>query len=144
MRVPPAEEFLWQSWLALQSEMEQLSCQAQGCKLTFKKLKFDQLVKEMHRCGTTSGGYVLCRPCAEYNNLVAKKSRPAPYAGGGAQPVVPPWRSNKNVFDKIHAKHQNTLQERLAAVAAMPEAEQEEARQKITQEALFCSCVKVE
>ena len=69
--------------------------------------------------------------------MVAKKSRPAPYAGGGAQPVVPPWRSNKSVFDQIKAKHQNTLQERLAAVATMPDAEQEEARQKITQEALF-------
>ena len=36
-RVPPAAEFLWQSWLALQSEMEQLSCQAQNCKHTFRK-----------------------------------------------------------------------------------------------------------
>ena len=76
--------------------------------------------------------------------MVAKKHRPEPYAGGGVQPVLPPWRSNKSVFDQIKAKHQNTLQERLAAVAAMPEAEQEEARQKITQEAMFCSCVKVE
>ena len=143
MRVPPNEEFLWQSWLALQSEMEQLSCQTQGCKHTFKQLKFDQLVKEMQRCGTTSNGWIMCRPCAEYNNLVAKKSRPAPYAGGGAQAVVPPWRSSQTVFDQTHAKFYNDLQARLAAVAALPEAEQEEARQKITQEALFCSCVKV-
>ena len=41
MRVPPNEEFLWQRWLALQTDMEQLSCQAKGCKLTFKKWKFD-------------------------------------------------------------------------------------------------------
>ncbi len=124
--------------------MEQLTCQAQGCKLTFKKWKFDQLVKEMHRCGTTSGGYVLCRPCAEYNNLVAKKSRPAPYAGGGAHPVLPPWRSSQTVFDQTHAKFYNDLQARLRDVLSLPEAEQEEARQKITQEAMFCSCVKVE
>ena len=125
MRVPPNEEFLWQRWLALQTDMEQLSCQAKGCKLTFKKLKFDQLVKEMHRYGTTSNGWVMCRLCTEYNNLVATKHRPAPYAGAGAQPVVPPWRSNQTVFDQIKVKHQNTLQERLAAVAALPEAEQD-------------------
>ena len=136
MRVPPNEEFLWQRWLALQTDMEQLSCQAKGCKLTFKKWKFDQLVKEMHRCGTTSNGWAICRPCAEYNNLVAKKSRPAPYAGGGAQPVVPPWRSSQTVFDKIKAKHQHTLQERLAAVAALPEEDREAARQKVNEEAI--------
>ena len=48
---------------------------------------------------------------------------------------------NTPVFVDIRRKHQKMLQER---IAALPEAEQEEARQKITQEALLCSCVKVE
>ena len=68
MRVPPNEEFLWQRWLARQVEMEELQCQARPCKHTFKRWRWDQLYKEMNRCGTSSNGYALCRPCAEYNN----------------------------------------------------------------------------
>ena len=140
-RVPPNEELLWQSWLALQSEMEDLRCQATGCAHVIKSWKWDQLTKEMRRCGTTSGGYVLCRPCAEYNSLVNKKHRPAPYA---AQAVAPPWRTKApTVFDQIKVKHQQKLQERLAAVATMPEAEQDAARQKINEEAAFCVVVAV-
>ena len=65
------------------------------------------------------------------------------FGRGGAQPVVPPWR-HKTVFDQTHAAFYNDLQARLRDVLSLPEAEQEEARQKITQEAMFCSCVKVE
>ena len=95
----------------------------------------------MRRCGTTSGDYVLCRPCGEYNSLVNKKHTPAPYA---AQAVAPPWRTKaQTVFDQIKVKHQQKLQERLAAVATMPEAEQDVARQKINEEAAFCVVVAV-
>ena len=74
---------------------------------------------------------------------VERVHRPAPHAGGGAQPVVSPRQSNQTVFDKIHAKHQHTLQERLAAVAALPEAEQDAARQKVNEEAPLCVVVAV-
>ena len=102
--------------------MEILQCGM--CPSHIKRWECEQLQREMYHNGAT-GGYVLCRPCAEHYGMVHNKAaRSCPYPCSGSKQTFAncPWQKKsipepplKDVlFARLYDKHNERLERKIA------------------------------